>query len=375
MKNSVNTTPLPQPAIPIIKIVGNSCNLRCGYCYYIGTDQSVKPFMSYELLEKFLTQYMEIFKGRLIFIWHGGEPLLAGLPFFSKIIEIQEILADDNQEIQNHIQTNATLITHEWGHFFKKYDFRVGVSLDGDKESHNRFRQKYGKNGSFEYVIRGIKILREYDIEPGIIQTITTDNLRKTRDNFDFFTKSLGIKKWGTNIYNDIYSENEVMIGQSLTNNQLAAFLTEQFDLWLQQEDPNLVIREIEDRIFSIFGKRARTCTSNGSCAQYFCIEQDGKIYPCDKSSGRQELLLGDISKQSLLEVLNSDDRLTYAQKVNTLPIECRSCQWRQSCNNGCTMQRTGGIDGKYYFCEAQKIFFAYLQSKLSGLGYLLKTQ
>lgn len=356
--------------IPIIKIVGNSCNLRCDYCYYHRTNQSLRSFMSYDLLEMFLTQYMELFKGRLIFIWFGGEPLLAGISFFNKIIEIQAKLVDKNQEIQNHIQTNATLINHEWARFLKKYKFRVGVSLDGDKESHDRFRKMNNGNGSFENVMRGIKILHEHGIYPGIIQTITADNLKRSEENFSFFTETLCIKKWGTNIYNDIRSENKVMFGQSITNDQLISFLTKQIDLWLKQKDSSLVIREVEDRIFPIFGKMAKTCTSNGSCARYFCVEQDGNIYPCDKSSGQQDLLLGDLSKQSLVEILKGDARISYVHKVNTLPIECLSCQWQKACGNGCSMQRSNGVGGKYYFCEVQKIVFPYLKSKLLELGY-----
>lgn len=360
-------------AIPIIKIVGNSCNLRCSYCYYNETDQSIGSVMSYELLEEFLVQYMKLFNGRLIFIWFGGEPLLAGLSFFRKIIDIQMKFADKNQEIQNFIQTNATLISHKWASFLKQYKFRVGISLDGNEESHNQFRWTYNKKGSFEYVMRGLKILREYGIEPGVIQTVTTENLKRSKENFDFFTRTLGIKKWGMNIYNDIRHENKTMAGQSLTNNQLALFLIDQINFWLKKGDPDLEIREIEDRICAILGKIPRTCILNGSCAGYFCIERDGKIYPCDKSSGRDELLLGDISKQSLIEILNGTSRLVYAQKLTALPIECRSCQWQRVCNNGCTMQRSGGIDGKYYFCEAQKTVFTYLQSKLSELGYFIK--
>jgi uncharacterized protein len=333
----------------------------------------MRSAMSYELLEKFLVQYMELFNGRLIFIWFGGEPLLAGLPFFSKIIEIQAKLANKNQEIRNHIQTNGTLINHEWARFFKKYKFRVGMSLDGDEETHDRFRRMHDKKGSFKYVMRGLKILREYDIEPGIIQTITADNLKRSKENFDFFTKTLGIKKWGMNIYNDIRLENKATAGQSLTNDQLASFLIEQIDFWLEERDPKLEIREIEDRIYAVFGKIPKTCTLNGSCAVYFCIESDGKVYPCDKSSGREELLLGDISKQPLIEILNGAARLSYAQKVATLPTECHSCQWQKVCNNGCTMQRSGSINGKYYFCDAQKTVLAYLKSKLLELGYLDK--
>ena len=137
------TSPL-KVMVPIIKVVGDFCNLRCQYCFYNTKDQLTRRMMKDELLEKFLAQYMGLFTGRLIFIWHGGEPLLAGLPFFKKIVDIQAKNLRDGQIIQNTIQTNATLIDNAWAEFFRAHDFRVGVSLDGDKESHDHFRLSHG---------------------------------------------------------------------------------------------------------------------------------------------------------------------------------------------------------------------------------------
>ncbi len=361
--------------IPIIKIVGNSCNLRCGYCFYSTTDQSTNCRMNYELLRKFLVEYMQLFTDRFMFIWHGGEPLLAGLSFFRRIVEIQSQITRNNQVIQNFIQTNATLINEEWAKFFKEYNFKVGVSLDGNEKSNNRFRKNYNGKGSFNQIMRGIKILRNHNIKPGIIQTLTSDNLSQTKENFNFFTNIVGARGWSTNIYLDKNNENRMMPGQSLTNKQLTTFLIDQINLWLAQNDSKLKIREIENFISAMFNKKPSSCAFNGSCAGYFCLEYDGKIYPCDRSSGYPDLLLGDISKQPLLEVLNSAERLSYVERINNLPSECFSCEWQKSCNNGCTMHRVKDIDGKYYFCEARKTVFAYLREKISELDFDKKRQ
>jgi len=331
--------------------------------------------MNYELLRKFLVEYMQLFTDRFMFIWHGGEPLLAGLSFFRRIVEIQSQITRNNQVIQNFIQTNATLINEEWAKFFKEYNFKVGVSLDGNEKSNNRFRKNYNGKGSFNQIMRGIKILRNHNIKPGIIQTLTSDNLSQTKENFNFFTNIVGARGWSTNIYLDKNNENRMMPGQSLTNKQLTTFLIDQINLWLAQNDSKLKIREIENFISAMFNKKPSSCAFNGSCAGYFCLEYDGKIYPCDRSSGYPDLLLGDISKQPLLEVLNSAERLSYVERINNLPSECFSCEWQKSCNNGCTMHRVKDIDGKYYFCEARKTVFAYLREKISELDFDKKRQ
>lgn len=366
MANSVILTSPLKVMVPIIKVVGDFCNLRCRYCFYNTTDQTTPHIMSDQLLKVFLEEYMQLFSGRLIFIWHGGEPLLTGLRFFEKIVELQAENLRPGHKIQNTIQTNATLIDDEWAKFFKTHDFRVGVSLDGDKESHDHFRRHYGSRGSFDAVTRGINILHSHGVEPGIIQTLTRDNLVRTREDFEFFANILRVKGWGTNTFLDVKAANQSMLDQTITNEDLTEFLKLYVDLWLEQDDRHLRVREIENFISGVVGKKAPNCTFNGSCTGFFCLEHDGRIYPCDRLSNRPELLFGNLSQESLLDILNGDVRMQYAEDVNALHPDCAKCEWRNACHNGCTMHRVGGIRGKYFYCETRKEIFTYLKDKVT---------
>lgn len=366
MANSVMLTSPLKVMVPIIKVVGDFCNLRCRYCFYNTTDQATPHVMSDQLLKVFLEEYMQLFSGRLIFIWHGGEPLLTGLRFFEKIVELQAENLRPGHKIQNTIQTNATLIDDEWAKFFKTHNFRVGVSLDGDKESHDHFRQHYNGRGSFDAVTRGINILRSHGVEPGIIQTLTRDNLVRTPEDFDFFANILRVKGWGTNTFLDVKAVNQSMLDQTITNEDLTERLKLYVDLWLEQDDRHLRVREIENFISGVVGRKAPNCTFNGSCTGFFCLEHDGRIYPCDRLSNRPELLFGNLSQESLVDILNGDVRMKYAEDVNALHPDCAKCEWRNACHNGCTMHRVGGIRGKYFYCETRKAIFAYLKDKVT---------
>ena len=76
----------------MFKPVGSVCNLGCSYCYYL---DKVKMFderssMQLSLLEKVIEEYIGINGGdQVVFDWHGGEPLLLGLDFFRKVVELQ----------------------------------------------------------------------------------------------------------------------------------------------------------------------------------------------------------------------------------------------------------------------------------------------
>ncbi len=366
-KKVILTSPLPI-MLPIIKIVGNFCNLKCDYCFYHARNQEDKTIMSTDLLEKFIKEYLELFKGNLRFTWHGGEPLLAGLDFFEKIVEFQRRYSTKRHMILNTVQTNGTLIDNQWAHFFKNHDFRIGVSLDGVQKCHDRFRKNRAGHGSFERVLKGIKTLQKYKVPVSILSTLTRPGLKYAEDNFSFFTENLGIKTLG----NCVYCSRCKIRGQNLNirPEDLTVYLKKIIDLWLEKNDASIRVREIENHLAGLFGKEAALCLFNGWCTAFFCLESDGKIYPCDRMSGNEKLLFGNLSKNSLISILNSPIRLRYAQKANFLHNDCLSCNWKNSCNNGCIDYRDQ--NGKFYFCKSRQEIFRYLKSKLEDEGVSL---
>ncbi len=368
MSNPVILTSPLKTMVPVIKVVGDFCNLRCRYCFYHSKSQSTRRVMSSELLDKFLSQYMGLFSGTLTFIWHGGEPLLAGLDFFQRAVDFQNRYLQNGQKVTNLVQTNATLVNEKWARFFENYNFGVGVSLDGNEESHNHYRLDRKGVGSFSKAIRGIEILRCYGIEPGIIQTLAHDNVGRAAEDFKFFMDILCIKTWGTNEYLDIDGMNKAMRNHEITNKELTHYLKQCVDFWLGRDDPELQIRQIENFIAGVLEKQARTCAFNGTCTSYFCIEHDGRVYPCDRLTHRNDLLFGDLSRQSLIEILNSPARLRYAEAVNSVYPDCAICEWQVACNNGCTYHRTGNISGKYFYCETRQAIFSYLREKIARI-------
>lgn len=368
MKRDIALTSPLRVMIPIIKIVGDFCNLKCGYCFYNGKNQQSKTIMHPELLEKFIRQYLELFNGDVTFIWHGGEPLMAGIDLFRRLVATQNEYSP-GREVKNCIQTNTTLVNAKWAQFFEQNHFGVGVSVDGCKACHDRFRLSGRGIGTFDRVMSGISALRAHGIRPGVIQTLTASNLPLTGANFDFFYNTMGVRSWSTNVYKDISGSNRHMAGEGLSNEELSAFFREQFELWLSTNDPLLRIREVENFLSPAFSKKAPSCQFNGSCTGYFCLNYDGKVYPCDRLSGDPRFLLGDLSRQSLADILNGEARIAYAKEVNKVNPECVKCRWLPFCNNGCTGHRVGGPAGKYFFCESRRDSFLYAEKRVQDFS------
>jgi uncharacterized protein len=345
--------------------------MRCSYCFYHARSQLKTIVLSDFLLEKFIKEYLDIFTGRICFNWHGGEPLLAGINFFKKIVEYEKKYSDGSQEIHNTVQTNGTLITKDWARFFHDNAFGVGVSLDGTMDMHDRFRKTVGQGSSFKKVLRGINLLRETGLDPAVIQTLSHSNSSADAivKSFNFFFKELRICHLGLNFFCDIDGSNKEMDGESVSDEDFIRIMETYFECWLEFGNPNVCIREIENFISGVVGKRGTTCNWNGTCTGFFCLNADGTVYSfCDRMSNNENAIIGNINEHSLRDILNSKKRISCAALANKMPDQCYACKWVRSCHNGCALHRTESPQGKYVFCEARKHIFAYTEKRINQL-------
>ncbi|HBA55675.1 MAG TPA: anaerobic sulfatase maturase, partial [Syntrophorhabdus aromaticivorans] len=118
-------------------------------------------------------------------VWQGGEPTLLGIDFFKRVIELQRPFTR-RKTITNSLQTNGSLLTDEWCDFLKKYNFMVGISLDGPMEIHNRYRRDHQGNGTFDSVIRGLRLLQKYQVDYNVLACVARDTAAQPLDTYRF---------------------------------------------------------------------------------------------------------------------------------------------------------------------------------------------
>ena len=94
--DGVGAPHLPPGAPPafhlLAKPTGSVCNLDCAYCFFLEKEKlypGARSRMSDELLERYIRQLIE---GHLTpdvtIAWQGGEPMLMGLEFFRRAVEL-----------------------------------------------------------------------------------------------------------------------------------------------------------------------------------------------------------------------------------------------------------------------------------------------
>ena len=160
------------------------CNLTCKHCYSISADIDFKG----ELSTNEVFTVMDDLKsfGVPVLILSGGEPLLRPDIFDisrrAKAMGFYVGLSSNGTLIDEH---NIDAIADTG------YDY-VGISIDGNKKTHDLFRRK---DGAFDASMQGIRLCRDRDIKVGLRFTMTEDNATELPDMLQLMTDE-GVNKF-----------------------------------------------------------------------------------------------------------------------------------------------------------------------------------
>jgi len=358
----------------IIKVTGN-CNLYCPYCYHFSGKKRVpKSTLSIDLLESFIEQAVELTPDKVWFIWHGGEPLLAGIDYFKRIVAIEErITAKRGTKFRNSIQTNATLVNHQWADFFQAHDFGVGVSLDGTKEIHDRNRVYFSQKGSFDQTIKNIHLLQDTGLRIGILAVVTKSSLGKEREILDYFLQ-IPVRSFNFLPCVEIAENDCEALPFSITDNDYAEFMINMFDLWTELDDPSVRVRYFNSAIIGLLGLTPPSCTFNGTCGNYVTLNNDGGVFPCDNFINYKELKFGNLQESSLDTLLKGDVRHDFYEASKVQRAECEICDFQTACHGACRKYSyifRKKLSDPNFLCGSRKVIFShiagYLEENIAG--------
>ena len=151
-----------EPIMPIVNLLikpaSGACNMRCQYCFYADEmahrTKSPLSVMDQATMHLLIDRVADFAEGSCTFAFQGGEPTLAGLSYFQEFVRY----AAEKPELQKldvhyALQTNGYLLDKEWAEFFHQNHFLIGVSLDGPKDIHDRYRKDSKGDGTYDGIL------------------------------------------------------------------------------------------------------------------------------------------------------------------------------------------------------------------------------
>ena len=378
----------------MVKPSGAECNIDCTYCFYLHKSELLhhraQARMSDETLEQHVRQYIEAQTGdEVIFSWQGGEPTLMGLPFFEKVVALQAKYQKPGQRIENDLQTNGLLLDERWITFLKAHGFHVGLSIDGPRDIHDRFRITKNGKPTFDLVIAAARMLREAEIPFAALCVVNRENALHPRQVYRFlvdevgarrvqFTPAVEPRQFETDAPALMKSPpreddprarpghaESIVTDWSVDPVDYGRFLCAVWDEWFATDIGRVHVNLFETAVAQAAGMPAQTCTQAEFCGKALAVEHDGEVYSCDHFVYR-EFRIGNIGNTHLGNLAFSPAQQQFGRaKSVTLPKKCRDCVYLRLCYGECPKNRIirtrAGEPGLNYLCSGLYAFYDHI--------------
>lgn len=385
----------------LAKPVGPICDIKCEYCFYLEKralfDQHEQYRMPDDVLATYIQQYIEAQPTPIVeFVWHGGEPTLLGVDFFRKVVELQAPYLD-RKEIRNNLQTNAMRLDDEWCAFFKANDFFIGVSLDGPKEIHDRYRKDKRGNGTFDRVMQGLRLLQAHGVEFNVLACVAKETAEHPLSVYNFFkdiganyiqftpiierlpdeeTSALGLQL-AAPARLDKEEPNTQVTDWTVDPEQYGDFLIAIYEEWVRKDVGDVFVMNFEWALTSWLGEPSPICIFAKKCGRAVALEHDGSVFACDHYV-YPEYRLGNVLSDNLGQMVENSVATGFgAHKEETLPRWCRECDVLNACWGGCPKHRftvtPDGEPGLHYLCAGYQKYFRHIRKYLRAMTTLIE--
>lgn len=356
----------------ILKNAGTSCNIGCEYCAEHRKKMIDKSKLEMVTLAD-IKKLIEITRSikNLTVLFHGGEPLLLSPSYYEEIISMWRA---NRTDVYFGIQTNATLINEDWLNFIEKYHDVLGlsISLDGDAIANSYRRDKNGIE-TFSRVKHALDLLRERNIEVGVISTITQAALGRERELFDLVALYPNIRFVKLNPCYDMWSDG-VVPSWGILPDEYATFVIHFFDIMFNEKyfrklnvEPSLSIMK------GILGIENSFCNfCNRKCNHFMSIYPNGKTIACDNFDLADGMYKNWHDVNDIHELMNNPPQPLFSQ-LDSLLEQCEKCSWHSICHGGCLAVRRryhmyGKKDEQLLYCHEMQRMIQHIMDRIESV-------
>jgi uncharacterized protein len=341
------------------------CNLSCRYCY---SDAAGAEVMSRHTLQTALEKTARYAEGQgfreIHLLWHGGEPILAGLGFFRAAMKILHGLSS-NLRFHHYLQTNGLLLDHDFCAFFHDHEFQIGVSLDGPQVLHDSMRTGADGQGTHAAVLEKVRLLEQQGVSAGFNAVVTRRSLGQEQAIYRYF-QGLG---YGFRVNPMIPGrQSETSAPYLLKPGEYGVFLCRLFDAWAGTERRRVTVSPLALYLEAIAGGVPYECQQRQTCAgSHLGVKPSGDVVLCSRFDTP---LLGNIHDHEIGELVASPFCEDIRRRAETLS-DCQKCMHRPICHGGCPLNAlVFGHDhmAKDPFCKDYQLIFARMHRALADL-------
>ena len=328
------------------------CNLDCSYCYL--PDRQKKRVFDLNMLPLLMQRILESpFAGpEFSLVWHAGEPLTLPTTWYDQATAIinrslEQFGAQDIQ-LDQHVQSNATLINDAWCDCFQRNRIVVGISVDGPEHIHDAHRRFRNGRGSHALAMKGIEALHRNDVPFHCISVVTADAMEQPEAMYRFFRDN-GIREVGFNVE----EQEGIHTSSSMQGSEMEAkYRTFLHAFWSlsEQDGYPVILREFDQVISLIQGNQRMTQNELNRPFSILSVDWQGNFSTFDPellsvASDRYGTFnLGNLQDLSLVES-------TETEQFRRLLLDMSSGV--ESCHQGCEyFGLWGGGNGSNKFWE-----------------------
>ena len=341
------------------------CNFACPYCFE-GKVKEQQKFLkkekAIEIIEWIKRKAMEVNPQKVEIVFYGGEPLL-NIPMLEFIAEeLHNWFRQTQWKFEFLIITNGALVSealvdrlNPWG---LKY---IRITIDGDREYHDRYRPFISGKGTFDIIMQNIKAVA--DKTPIALASNFNEESYQGLYRLLDYLEAEGLKEKIAMIdFKPITERREPIKHES------GATPSYQCDAGHSQKMVELK-KELMRRGF----KTSKALDGGGIChfksgEHQVIIDPDGVIFKCPAMVGHYDKSCGNVSDLKL------NDRYKEFMSFDLVEWKgkCQDCQYLPFCAGGCNYHaelQTGNY--KNIFCERDffdKTIHEYIKIKYQQL-------
>lgn len=362
------------------------CNINCDYCYLPHRQDSSRMALTTVRMAARRLADDGLAGPQLTVVWHAGEPLVLPPTYYEDAFGEIVAALGPGCEVTHSFQTNGTLIDEAWCDLLRRHRARIGISIDGPADLHDRHRRTRRGEGTHARVVEGMARLRAHGIPFHVIAVITRDSLGRAQDLHDFFVAQ-GVIEVGMNF--DEAEGNHAESSLAGCEDAHAAFLAESLVLSIRSNG-RYRVRELAYALRLIaeplpqrrFGATAWPENSQTVPFSLITVGWDGDFSTFSPellgqpSSAFKDFVLGNVNEMGYFAATRSD---VFARLWQGIQAGCQRCEaecaYFKYCGGGAPANKLYEHEmldaGETLYCRAmvKRPFDAVLAGIEAGMG------